>query len=270
MASESEKTKIVTTFLKDSPPGEFNNVLKDCREVVGDDSIFQECLPICLHDYNTEQLTVVMDGTNPVIISKYTEQSAQEFIDPVNKKVVTFDHLSKQITSSQPLSSGLPGNDSLRQALQKKLDNYAKEFYPKGAAIVMPKDNNTYTIIISAADLKVAQFSNGKWRSEWTISVGSKVTCEGRIRVQVHYFEDANIQMHTDTKKKVTCNGGSEDQIAQNVIKEIKNIEDTFHAELDKIFATLSDNCLKALRRQLPISRQKINWANWKGHKMMK
>ena len=83
-----DATKIVTSFLKDSPPGEFNNVLKDCREIVQNDDIFQDCLPDCLHDYNTEQLTVVMDGTDPVIISKYTEQSPTEFIDPINQNLL--------------------------------------------------------------------------------------------------------------------------------------------------------------------------------------
>lgn len=270
MATDAEQTQIISSFLKDSPPGEFNNVLKDCREIVGNDEIFQECLPTCLHDYNTEQLTVVMDGSNPVIISSYTERGPQEFVDPINQKVVTFDHLSKQITSSQPLAGGLPGSESLRQALQKKLDAYAKEYYPKGAAVVMPVSDNKYMILISAADFKVANFSNGKWRSEWTITVGGKVQCEGRLRVQVHYFEDANIQMHTDKKTNETVSGGSDDQIAQNVLREIQSKEDAFHAELDKIFATLSENCLKALRRPLPISKTKINWANWKGHKMMK
>lgn len=266
----SNPTQIIKSFLKDSPPGEFNNVLKDCRELVQNDDIFQECLPQCLHEYNTEQLTVVMDGTDPVIISKYTEQSENEYIDPINQKIVTFDHLSKQITSSQPLSNKLPGNENIKNSLQKKLNDYAKEFYPKGAAIVMPVDEKTFKLIISAADFKPQQFSNGKWRSEWTITCGGKINVEGRIRVEVHYFEDANIQMHTDTKKKFTCNSGSDDQVAQNVLREIRTIEDGFHAELDKIFATLSDNCLKALRRQLPISRQKINWFNWRGHKMMK
>lgn len=211
-----------------------------------------------------------MDGTSPVIISKYTEQSATEFVDPINQKLVTFDHLSKQVTSSQPLTDALPGDEKLRNAVQKKLNDYAKEFFPNGAAVVMPKDDKTFTIIISAADFKVAQFSNGKWRSEYTCSVHGKINVEGRIRVEVHYFEDANIQMHTDTKKKFTCNGGSDDQIAQNIMREIRTIEDGFHAELDKIFATLSDNCLKALRRQLPINKQKIQWFNWRGHKMVK
>ncbi|KAL7714476.1 F-actin-capping protein subunit alpha [Entamoeba marina] len=270
MADYSEVTKIVTSFLKDSPPGEFNNVLKDCRELAQDDSIFEACLPTCLHDYNTEQLTIALDGSNSAIICKETERSPSEFIDPVNKKVVTFDHLTKQVTSVQPLSNSLPGREGLTKALQTQLSKYAAEFYPKGYAIVVPKSDSTYSIIISAADFKAANFSNGKWRSEWTVEVGGKANCTGRLRVQVHYFEDANIQMHTDINKKVTANTGSDEQTAQNVIREIRTAEENFHSELDKVFATLSDNCLKALRRPLPISKQKINWANWGSHKMLK
>jgi len=247
----------VSSFLKDSPPGEFNNVLKDCREIVKDDAMFEAIVPKCLHEYNTEQLTIAMDGQNLVIISKDTEQSENEFIDPITKKVVVFDHLSKTVTSSQPMSESLPGNESLTNALQTELTKYAKEHYPRGHAIVMPKDDNCYMIIISAADFKTENFSMGKWRSEWTVKTGSKPSCTGRIRVDVHYFEDANIQMHNDCERKVTADGGNEEKMAKNIISAIQTAEDQFHAELVKIFDTLSENCLKALRRQLPISRQK-------------
>ena len=260
----------ISSFLKDSPPGEFNNVLKDCREIVNDDSLFETIVPSCLHDYNTEQLTIAMDGQNAVIISKDTEQGENEFIDPITKKIVVFDHLSKTVTSSQPMAEALPGKESLTEALQTELTKYAKEFFPRGHAIVMPVDESTYKIIISANDFKTENFSMGKWRSEWTIKTGSKVTCTGRLRVDVHYFEDANIQMHTDTERKTNADGGNDQKTAQNVINAIHKSEDEFHAELDKIFNTLSENCLKALRRQLPVSRQKINWQNVKGHKMMK
>ncbi|ELP90471.1 F-actin-capping protein subunit alpha-2, putative [Entamoeba invadens IP1] len=266
----SQETKIVASFLKDSPPGEFNNVLKDCKQLVENDDIFQQCLPTCLHDYNTEQLTVVQDGSNNVIISKQTEKNPNEFIDPIHGKLMSFDHIKKAITSSSGLSEALPGSDSLRNSIQNKLDAYCREFYPKGAGVVMPKDANSYYVIISSADFKAAQFSNGKWRSEWTVTLnGSKASIEGRIRVQEHYFEDANIQMHTDVKKKATANASGDDQTAQSVISEIKKIEEQFQTELVKIFDTLSENCLKALRRQLPMSKQKINWQNWKAHKMM-
>ncbi|KAL7713759.1 F-actin-capping protein subunit alpha [Entamoeba marina] len=233
MADYSEVTKIVTSFLKDSL----------LVKLAQDDSIFEACLPTCLHDYNTEQLTIALDGSNSAIICKETERSPSEFIDPVNKKVVTFDHLTKQVTSVQPLSNSLPGREGLTKALQTQLSKYAAEFYPKGYAIVVPK--------------VIQPIQSLLWRSEWTVEV-------------VHYFEDANIQMHTDINKKVTANTGSDEQTAQNVIREIRTAEENFHSELDKVFATLSDNCLKALRRPLPISKQKINWANWGSHKMLK
>ena len=44
---------------------------------------------------------------------------------------------------------------------------------------------------------------NGRWRSVWKVSNGGN-DITGRIRVNVHYFEDGNVQLETDTTKTIS------------------------------------------------------------------
>jgi len=55
----------------------------------------------------------------------------------------------------------------------------------------------------------VASYRNGRWRSVWTAKIsGSKVTLNGHIQVNVHYYEDGNVQLNTEFKKSVPAEGG--------------------------------------------------------------
>lgn len=45
-----------------------------------------------------------------------------------------------------------------------------------------------------------------------------------------------------------------------DVVKAIANEEKKYQEELNKAFGQLSEGAFKQLRRQLPITRQKIDW----------
>ena len=49
---------------------------------------------------------------------------------------------------------------------------------------------------------------NGRWRSLWNYDVASH-TLSGTMRVQVHYYEDGNVQLNTDKAVTVADVGGS-------------------------------------------------------------
>ena len=84
---------------------------------------------------------------------------------------------------------------------------------------------------------------------------------EGRIRLQVHYYEDGNVQLHTDTVKAVKVNTTSDPAAsAAAVVKAVTTVEQNFHQALDASYNIMGETTCKALRRALPISGQKINW----------
>ena len=47
---------------------------------------------------------------------------------------------------------------------------------------------------------------NGRWRSVWTVSIvgGGSAEVRGLLKVQVHYYEDGNVQLVTSKECKET------------------------------------------------------------------
>lgn len=47
---------------------------------------------------------------------------------------------------------------------------------------------------------------------------------------------------------------------AAEIVKNIIGVEKKYQEELNRAFGALSEGAFKSLRRQLPITRQKIDW----------
>lgn len=72
----------------------------------------------------------------------------------------------------------------------------------------------------------------------------------------MHYYEDGNVRLLTNKPVSSTIssvNGAS-------IVREISTTERKYQEELNKGFVSLSEGAFKGLRRQLPVTRQKIEW----------
>jgi len=72
----------------------------------------------------------------------------------------------------------------------------------------------------------------------------------------------------TDTTKSGNANGGDAQAAATNAIKAITRIETDFHNTLEQSYSSMSDTTFKALRRNLPITRELIQWEKIGSYKM--
>jgi len=49
----------------------------------------------------------------------------------------------------------------------------------------------------------LSHYRNGRWRSFWTVTVsGGQAEVTGVLKVQVHYYEDGNVQLVTSKEVK--------------------------------------------------------------------
>jgi len=266
--TEQEIIQIANSFLLASPPGEFMEVVTDVRGLLPDDSLINDSAPATFREWNTDQMLQVKSpkGDHEVLISKYGEVNDAEYLDPRGNCVIQFDHIRQEVVGSRPISGELDRSvEDYRSAFDNAAQEYLKEHYINGGVTVYggkQGGNTNITICISSSKFNPNNFWNGRWRSVWqcTFSGSGKVTLAGNLRLQVHYYEDGNVQLVSNTDKSGSANGGDAKTAAANTLKQIARIEAEFQESLNQSYNVMGDTTFKALRRMLPITKKKMEW----------
>jgi len=265
MASQQQLVNIANNFLLNAPPGEFMEVVTDVRALLPQESMLNDTAPTTFKKYNEDQMVQAdaQDGSHRFLITQYAELGTNEYIDHSAGVVATFDHIKQVVTATRPIGDGDVDRtlEPMRSALEKAISKYVNDHYPFGTFGVYAKEGKFY-ICITSTRFNPSNFWNGRWRSVWSVPTKpGSVQIEGRIRLQVHYYEDGNVQLQTDTVKaaKVSTSGDA-DASAAAIVKALTTVEHNFHQALDASYNVMGETTFKALRRALPITGQKINW----------
>eukprot|EP00178_Gracilaria_changii_P013615 TRINITY_DN38446_c0_g1_i1.p1 TRINITY_DN38446_c0_g1~~TRINITY_DN38446_c0_g1_i1.p1 ORF type:complete len:293 (-),score=40.14 TRINITY_DN38446_c0_g1_i1:28-870(-) len=260
--TDDELVDICNRFLLSSPPGEFMEVVTDVKALLPADkpTLINSTAPATFREYNTEQMVVVDSpaGKHKVLISKYGEVAQGEYLDPKGNCVIQFDHIKQKVTGNRPISGELDsGLEGLRSAFENAAFKHQSEHYPQGATTVYGKDGNII-IAVSSPRFNPKNYWNGRWRAIWTYNNGNLT---GHIKIQVHYYEEGNVQFTTDSTLTTSCaTSGGNDGIAAAALKAIRVEEDKYQQALEASYSTMGETTFKALRRALPITRTKIDW----------
>lgn len=106
------------------------------------------------------------------------------------------------------------------------MDTYIGSFYKaEDSAAGAFARNGTILIVISSEKPNLRSYWAGRWTSAWSIKWGTTVEVTGEIKVQAHYFEDGNIQLHTNrpiTQTATISASGSEGDVAKAIVKHIE------------------------------------------------
>ena len=76
----------------------------------------------------------------------------------------------------------------------------------------------------------------------------------------MHYYEDGNVRLLTDKKVNENVRG--------DVGVAIAGVERRYQEELNRGFAGLSEGAFRGLRRQLPVTRVKVDWEKVSGYRL--
>jgi len=257
-----EKLKIVTKFLLDSPPGEVNDVFNDVRVLMADDAAFQDGILNALQEYNTKQyITVTLPGQeNQVIVSKFGQIENDLFFDPKSHQAFRFDHMRQIVTEVEPHPPD-EAIEPLRTEVETAITNYVKDHFPNGVSTVYSTENGTVTITIVDNRYNPSNFWNGRWRSTWVVNPESG-ELKGSINVNVHYYEDGNVQLNSNKDIVLSTSTTTENPAAAVAayVRLIGKAENEYQTALNESYIELSENTFKSLRRALPLTRHKLDW----------
>merc|ERR1712000_84259 len=255
----------VSAFVEGAPPGELNDVVADIKQLTLSEPQLVEQLGPAFEKYNEEQFaTVKLPGSSqPVVISSHNSLGDGRYYDVGSSSSFEFDHTTQ--TASAVQSHVIEGAQAdLVKSMLKSLETYVKEHYPNAALGVYPIESDSkVAAVIVANKYSPNNFWNGRWRSLYIFDPSSG-ELEGSVKVDVHYYEDGNVRLLTNKGVTATVSSGT----GAGIAKEISMAEKKYQEELNKGFVSLSEGAFKGLRRQLPVTRQKIEWDKVTGYRL--
>ncbi|CAO1597256.1 F-actin-capping protein subunit alpha [Xanthoria calcicola] len=275
----SDNAAAVSAFIEGAPPGELAEVIADIQKLTVNEPKLLGSVTPAFQKYNEDQLsTVKLHGSGQnVLISPYNALGDGKYYDVETQKSFAFDHQNQKASDVQPYTHDSEYSD-LISSLLKSFSTHATEHYPSATYTVCPTTpsptTTTIALLLVSNKYSPANFWNGRYRSTYLFAPASS-TLSGTIHVDVHYYEDGNVRL-TTTKKipEMKLEAGAPSASASSVaaaaevVRRIAGVERAYQEELNRGFGRLSEGEFKGLRRQLPVTRQKVEWEKIGGYRL--
>lgn len=116
-------------------------------------------------------------------------------------------------------------------------------------------------ILLSTLKFSPGNFLSGRWRSTFLYNP-STGSLRGAILINVHYYEDGNVALTTRKTIADTPVEASGDAVARKVAA----LEKQYQEEVNRGFVGMNEGMFKGLRRQLPVTRQRVEWEKIRGY----
>ncbi|KAF2227563.1 F-actin-capping protein subunit alpha [Elsinoe ampelina] len=250
----SSKAATVSSFIETAPPGQLQNVLDDIKALTIDEPQLTQNLDPAFKKYHEEQYTTTKlpNSSSQVLISKHNSLGSDRYYDLSSSTSFHFSPNTQTTSQSESHTPSSPSLD-LAKSLLKPLSSHASEHYPSATTGVFPISDGSIAILIVANKYSLNNFWSGRWRGTYILDSSGNI--KGDIKVDVHYFEDGNVRMQTEKKVELKVGSG-----AQEVVRAIAQVEKKYQEDLNRGFAQLNEGVFKGLRRQLPVTRQRVEW----------
>lgn len=265
-ATPEQKINIANYFLMSSPTGEIHEVVADVAKLVDDASVLNEAaIKKIMKEYNHEQLQPAKtpDG-NSLVVSEYGHVGDNCYVDPSSGKVFKFDqkkHLFEETEEKKVLAGEI---EAFRAATQEALVKYSERQYKrdKCTITVYGADDGKITVCLSARNVNLPAMWSGGWKTVASFNCKQSGTQELKCstKIQVHYFEDGNVQLHAALEKTPKVNVTDAASTSAAVATAMEKMETDYQSNMEEMYVDMHNDTIKRMRRFLPINKMPMTW----------
>ncbi|KAK4866127.1 hypothetical protein LT330_008867 [Penicillium expansum] len=258
--------ELASSFIEGAPPGELADVVADVQALTSEgEDIIPSLLPAFKRYNETQLATVKLPGSSQeVIVSGFNELEDNRYFDPESQTSFEVDHTTQTASGAQSYAWESEHADLIKSLL-KSFGVHAREHYPNSSYGVYPIENDSAIAIVLVANrYSPNNFWNGRFRAIYQLPVSSSSTLTGNIHVDVHYYEDGNVALNTTKPINIAIPSLS----AESIVSRVAAAERDYQEALNRAFVQTSEGVFKGLRRQLPITRQKVEWEKVGGYRL--
>lgn len=197
---------------------------------------------------------VALPGSNDkTVLSKFNRIQDNVFYH----NNVVFEYSCESNSTAADSNHEAPAVTALVEELQAAVAKYVAQHYPSDSAFGVFAQQNAEEVAVVLVDNKFSpnNYWNGRWLGHYLVNTASnKIT--GKLTLDIHYYEDGNVRLKTNKDVSETLS----DLSAKGIAQKLASIEEEYQTQVNKTFINLNEGPFKSLRRQLPVTRSKMDW----------
>jgi len=266
MAENEEKIEAAGQFLVQAPLGEYKEVHDSVSTLLEDEDLLNkacEVLPAHLESSCAPLKTEKSPGY--ILLTEASRLDTGVYGCPRAGLAYVVDYGTKVVVSERELtdeeSAQIGLSDDMRIALEKETGLYVAEHHDKYGKYAVTKCGNEYHISVHSNRARSDNFTSGVWQVKGVLKPEEEdFSLALENIVSVHYYEDGNVQMNSATKDVFKIAKGDEEKMAAEIIGTLNKFVVNYHSTISDYYLKMQDSTFKLLRRQLPITKSKIDW----------
>jgi len=235
-----DQLRIAKHLLLSSPPGQFDLILEDLRNVIISPS------SLLTAEWARNVRNEYMERNNYLPKDATQTDSSNRFCNMLKDAILHSNGDISSASTSTTITSACSVTCS---------DLNDREF-----AIVGSRENNN--------NLKNCYSGSwtGRYRAIRSTDDGCKCTLDGTAHIKAHVFEHGNIQIESKydfAPKLIHAQSSTDDEasLCQCIANQIREWEEEILHSLREMYSKTGDSMLKSMRRVMPVTRTRMEWS---------
>jgi len=270
-----DRVQAAGSFLVNAPLAEFDDVRKAVSQLVESEELMKKASQV-LPSYFESRCAPFPTDKEPsyVLLSEASKLDEGVYACARSGNAYTVDYTRRAITKARELLDGEKAEiglgDGLRISLEKAMYNYIDEHHDKYGKYAVTKRGNRYHINVHSDRYRADNFWSGTWVAKGELDpVDGGYNMNLETIVSVHYYEDGNVQVNSSAKDAVLISSGDDEKVAEAVVGAFNNFLVKYHTSVSDYFMKMQNSTFKQLRRQLPITKTKIDWDKLQSYRLL-